>query len=70
MVEAANGYAPQVVANYLYEIAQKFNSFYADTPVLNASEEIRTFREGLVKCLSLVMKNGLKLLGIEVVEKM
>lgn len=70
VIEAAEGLAPHIIANYLYEIAQRFNSFYADTPVLNAKGEIRSFREGLVKCLSIVMKNGLRLLGIDVVEKM
>jgi arginyl-tRNA synthetase len=70
VVEAAEAFAPHIIANYLYEVAQKFNSFYADTPVLNAKDDLRSFREGLVKCLSIVMKNGLALLGIEVVEKM
>lgn len=70
VLEAASSLAPHIVANYLYDIAQRFNSFYADTPVLNAKGEVRNFREGLVKCLSIVMKNGLGLLGIEVVEKM
>ncbi|MFH1899131.1 MAG: arginine--tRNA ligase [Patescibacteria group bacterium] len=70
VIEAANGFAPHVVANYLYETAQRFNSFYADTPVLNAKGDVRSCREGLVKCLSVVMKNGLGLLGIKVVEKM
>jgi arginyl-tRNA synthetase len=69
-IEAAESFAPHIIANYLYEVAQRFNSFYADTPVLNAKGEVRDFREGLVKCLSVVMKNGLGLLGIEVVEKM
>lgn len=70
VIEAANGFAPHVIANYLYETAQRFNSFYADTPVLNAKDDVRSCREGLVKCLSIVMKNGLGLLGIDVVEKM
>jgi arginyl-tRNA synthetase len=69
-IEAAENFAPHIIANYLYEVAQRFNSFYADTPVLNAKGDVRNFREGLVKCLSVVMKNGLGLLGIEVVEKM
>lgn len=70
VIEATNAFAPHIIANYLYEIAQRFNSFYADTPVLNAKDEVRGFREGLVKCLSMVMKNGLGLLGINVVERM
>jgi arginyl-tRNA synthetase len=70
VAEASDGLAPHVIANYLYELAQRFNSFYADTPVLNAKDEIRNYREGLVKCVSIILKNGLALLGIEVVEKM
>jgi arginyl-tRNA synthetase len=70
VLEAVEGFMPHVIANYLYDLAQRFNSFYAGVPVLNASGDLRTFRLVLVKCFSQVMKNGLSLLGIDVVEKM
>jgi len=70
VIQAAASFSPHLIANYSYDVAQRFNSFYADTPVLKASDEVREFRKGLVKCVSQVMKNSLKLLGIDVVEKM
>lgn len=70
VLKSANNFMPHIVANYLYDLAQRFNSFYADIPVLNAKGEEREFRLVLVKCFAQVMKNGLMLLGIDVVEKM
>lgn len=70
VLEVVDNFMPHVIANYLYDLAQRFNSFYAGVPVLNASGATREFREILVKCVSQVLKNGLGLLGIDVVEKM
>jgi len=67
---SADTMSPHLVANFLYDFAQKFNSFYSEVPVLNAKEDLRFFRLVLVYCSSQVIKNGLKLLGINVVEKM
>lgn len=65
---AAVNYAPQVIANYLFELAQRFNSFYNRNKVIGGENE--SFRLGLVGACAVVLKNGLGLLGIEVVEKM
>ena len=70
VMESADSFTPHIIANYLYDLAQRFNSFYADIPVLNAEGDLREFRLALVKCTSQVLKNGLSLLGIDVVEKM
>jgi len=70
VLESADSFTPHVIANYLYDLSQRFNSFYADVPVLNAEGYVRGFRLALVKCMSQVLKNGLHLLGIDVVEKM
>jgi len=67
---ASTEFAPHVIANYLYDFSQRFNSFYSDTPVLNAEREVKDFRLLLVYCVSKILKNGLNLLGIGVVEKM
>ncbi len=67
---ASEEVSPHIIANYLYSFAQKFNSFYGDTPVLNAEESIKDFRVLLVYSASVILKNGLGLLGIDVVEKM
>jgi arginyl-tRNA synthetase len=67
---SADTMSPHLIANFLYNFAQKFNSFYSEVPVLNAKEDLRFFRLVLVCCSAQVIKNGLKLLGINVVEKM
>ncbi len=71
LIMAAVEYKPNVLCNYLYELAQKFNSFYNTVPVLkvgNSSE--RTYRLKVVRAAAQILKNGLKLLGVEVVEEM
>ena len=60
--------APNLIANYSYELAKTFSDFYHNCPVLNSKEE--KFRLALVSCFAQVMKNSLALLGINVVEKM
>lgn len=66
--DAARNYAPHLVAGYLFEVAKKFNAFYDHNKVLGDKREV--IRLVLVKAVAEVIKNGMKLLGIEVVEKM
>lgn len=70
VIYAAEEYKPNILANYLHEIAQKFNSFYNSVPVLRAEEKERDIRLKIVEAASQVLKNGLTLLGVEVAEKM
>jgi len=72
VVESANRLKPNIIANYLYELAQIFNTFYTKCPVLSEeNESSKTARTRLVKTFQTVMKEGLNLLsGIEVPEKM
>lgn len=59
---------PSFIANYAYELCQKFNEFYHACPVINSENE--GFRLNLVESFSIILKNSLNLLGIEVLEKM
>lgn len=62
---------PHLVCSYLYEVAQMFNRFYTEVPVLAEEKaHLRESRLALVKATSTVLKNGLNLLGIEIVERM
>ena len=71
LIAAAKEYKPNILANYIYNLAQKFNSFYNTVPVLRAdSEEKRSERIRIVEASAQVIKNGLRLLGVEVVEEM
>ncbi|MCL4208375.1 arginine--tRNA ligase [Patescibacteria group bacterium] len=68
--KSAREYAPHHLATYLFGLAQTFNQFYGNTQVIGGAEEVEKFRLALVATTSLVLKRGLHLLGIEVVEKM
>ncbi len=62
---------PSIVAKYVIEVAKGLNKFYNVHPVLNLEDEdLKVARLNLVKASLQVIKNGLELLGIEVVEKM
>jgi len=64
---AADEYKPLVIANYVFELARRFNDFYADIdkrPVLTAPEPQRTMRLRLVDATRQTLANGLGLLGI------
>jgi arginyl-tRNA synthetase len=62
---ATEAYAPHHLANYLYELATRFNTFYAREVILGHKR-----REVLTWLVTEVIWTGLGLLGIEVVEKM
>ncbi|MBR7167663.1 MAG: arginine--tRNA ligase [Bacteroidales bacterium] len=69
--EAANNYSPAMVANYVYDVAKSFNSFYQDTPILKETNvNNMVFRLYLCKMVSTVVRNSMAVLGIEVPEKM
>ncbi|MDD5528314.1 MAG: arginine--tRNA ligase [Patescibacteria group bacterium] len=72
IVEAAGkNYDPSDIAKYIYEVAQMLNDYYHAVPVLQApEEEIKNARLALLGAVAQVIKNGLELLGIEVVEEM
>jgi arginyl-tRNA synthetase len=62
--EAAEQYKPSLVARYSLELAQAFNEFYHECPVLKADSKTRDSRLALIFCVKTVLKNSLDLLGI------
>ena len=69
--EAANGYTPAIIANYVYELAKTYNKFYHEKSILQAeSEAAKQFRLQLSEACGKVINKGMKLLGIEVPERM
>ena len=71
IASAASEYKPNIVSNYIYDLAQKFNSFYNTVPVLRASNpELKAERLKIVEASAQILKNGLALLGVKVVEEM
>jgi arginyl-tRNA synthetase len=62
---------PQILANYLREVAACFHTFYNSNPILIADdEELRNARLGLCKATQQVLANGLQLLGVSAPESM
>ncbi|MBU0708906.1 arginine--tRNA ligase [Patescibacteria group bacterium] len=69
--EAARNLEPHRLTPYLFNLAQKFNTFYQKVPVLKAeTEELRYLRLLMTMTTAQVIKNGLGLLGIDVLEEM
>jgi arginyl-tRNA synthetase len=65
-----DGFKPNILANYLYELAAVFHGFYESCPVLSAEPPLRATRLMLCDIFSRLLRTGLGLLGIEVPEKM
>jgi arginyl-tRNA synthetase len=70
VMDAAERYAPNTLATYLYDLASAFNLFYQKQPILKAEGEMRTFRLGLTEGVGKILSKGLDLLGIKAPEKM
>ncbi len=68
--KVTNNLKPHIIANYLYELSQKFNEFYHTCPILKEKEDIKKARLVLVGAVKQVLSNGLMLLGIGTLEKM
>ncbi|MBD3279563.1 MAG: arginine--tRNA ligase, partial [Candidatus Pacebacteria bacterium] len=63
--------APNLLCNYLFTLAQAFNTFYNQHSILKAEQSSsKQLRLNLTQAVASVLKQGLELLGIEVVEKM
>jgi arginyl-tRNA synthetase len=69
--QAAEEYSPALLSNYLYELAKRFHKFYAEVKVITAeTEKAKNFRLSLSSKVADVIRSGLDLLGIEVMERM
>lgn len=69
--EAARGYAPSIIANYVYELAKGYNQFYQTIPIFQETDAVKLrFRIALSACVSSAIRKGMHLLGIEVPERM
>jgi arginyl-tRNA synthetase len=66
---AAENYRPNILADYLYELAQVYSSFYQNVPFLKAEEGVRESRIRLCRATARTLKQGLELLGIETRER-
>ncbi len=69
--QSAENLAPHIVADFTYQTAQLFNTFYTQCPINNEKDEsIQRARRTLAEKTAEILKQGLSLIGIDVVEKM
>lgn len=69
--QAAQQYSPALIANYTYDLVKEYNSFYQSVSILGESDyNKKVFRVQLSNKVAQTIKNALKLLGIEVPERM
>ncbi len=68
---AGDNFAPSVIGAYVYELAKQFNGYYHDHSILKEENDgVRRLRLQLAAQVARVIRSGMKLLGIEVPERM
>ena len=68
---AGENFAPSIVGAYVYELAKQFNGYYHDHSILKEeNDETRRMRLQLAQQVARVIRSGMKLLGIDVPERM
>jgi arginyl-tRNA synthetase len=67
--QAGREYAPHLLVTYLTELASLFNSFYANTKIIDESDS-SYYKLSLTQSVATILKNGLRLLGIKVPNRM
>ena len=70
IIRAKEGYDPSVVAKYLLELSGLFNKLYANTKIIEENLNNSKFKLDLSQAVYIVLKEGLKILGISVPDKM
>jgi arginyl-tRNA synthetase len=68
--QVLHDFRPNILANYLFELANSFHAFYEACPVLKSEEPGRSSRLALCELAARVLQRGLDLLGIKVPETM
>ena len=67
---ASHQLEPQMIVEYLREVASSFHTFYHECPIVRAEENLRSARFKLLEITRIVLNNGLKILGISAPDKM
>ncbi len=69
--DAANNFAPKVIARYCHDLAVAFNSFYEHVKVLDSdNDELKSSRICLVNSFNITLEKALDLLGISAPNRM
>jgi arginyl-tRNA synthetase len=67
---AAEQYSPAIVANYVYELVKRFNSYYQQVVILCEDQPTRNFRVRLASQVGYVIQSGMHILGISCPKQM
>ncbi len=71
VLSAGDNLSPALVANYIYDLAKQFNHFYQETPILKEEDaDKRRVRLQISQWTAITIRNGMKLLGIDVPDRM
>ncbi|WP_281886215.1 arginine--tRNA ligase [Paenibacillus sp. YYML68] len=70
IVQAMEKLEPSIISRYLVDLAQSFNRFYHECPILKADGELKAARLALTYATTITLKNGLSLIGLEAPQEM
>jgi arginyl-tRNA synthetase len=71
LAQSAKELSPYLLANYLYSLVKSYNSFYQDHPIITEKDDtLRNFRIQMSKLVAEIIEKGMKILGIEMPERM
>ncbi len=70
IADALRHYSPHVLAHYLLDLANTFNTYYHETKIIQENKEMEQARLALVESVHAVLDEGLYLLGIETLKEM
>ena len=70
VLKAGETYKPNLLTDYLFDLAKKFNTFYNSCPILNQEDDVLFSRLVLIDRVAKTLKTGLDLLGINTVNRM
>jgi arginyl-tRNA synthetase len=65
-----NTYGIHLIPQYLLTLGQAFNSFYGECQVISENKELEKARLLLIKCVQIIIKIGLNILGIDILNEM
>ncbi len=67
---SAEKFEPQILADYLYDVATAFHTFYHECRIIGSEEPILSARFKLAKVTQRILRNGLKILGVSAPTRM
>jgi len=70
VLNSVENYQPHHIANYLIELARIYNAYYGNTKIIDKDDITSPYKVALTEAFSIVIKNGLNLLGIQAPERM